>query len=151
MNDIESSTTATVPSYPKGKVIALYGVLGGAVGGLIIASYTSVRSVIERGASIHEVADIIVVLSVATVFGSILGLLPALLTGYIAYKLELYFDSIRKVLPLFVIGFMCTFLCVFWYILGSYSTDSAINIILICCIGGTSAIVTGLVALPKNK
>ncbi|MBH0063613.1 hypothetical protein [Psychrobacter sp. SZ93C1] len=153
MRGIESRAVVIVPSssYPKGKVIGLYGLLGGAIGGLITFSYIIVLSVIKEGASIQDVPDFIKMLAAGAVFGFFLGLLPALLTGYSAYKLEIYFDSIRNVFPLFAIGFMSTFLCIVWFMLESYSTDSIINIILICCIGGASAIATGLIALPKHK
>ena len=151
MNGIESSATVTVPSYPRGKVIGLYGLLGGAIGGLITASYIIVLSVIEGRSSLQDIPNFITILAVSSVFGLPVGLLPALLTGYIAYKLEFYFDSIRKVLPLFTIGFVGTFLCIVWFMLEAYSVDSIINIMLICCIGGASAIVTGLIALPKHK
>lgn len=151
MSDIENSATVTVSNYPKGKVIGLYGLLGGAIGGLIIPLCISVLSVIEGSASIQDVPDFIKMLAAGTVFGFFLGLLPALLTGYSAYKLEIYFDSIRKVFPLFAIGFMSTFLCIVWFLLESYSIDSVIGVVLFCCIGGASAIVTGLIALPKHK
>ena len=151
MSNIESSSTASVSNYSKGKVIVLYGLLGGAVGGLIIASYKIVLFVIEGSSSLQDIPNFITILAVGAVFGIPVGLLPALLTGYSAYKLEIYFDSIRKVFSLFVIGFMSTFLCIVWFMLESYSTDSIINIMLICCIGGASAIVTGLIALPKHK
>ena len=153
MSDIESKATVTVPSssYPKGNVIGLYGLLGGAIGGLIIPLCISVLSVIEGSASIQDVPDFIKMLAAGAVFGFFLGLLPALLTGYSAYKVEIYFDSIRHVFPLFAIGFMSTFLCIVWFMLESYSIDSVIGIVLFCCIGGASAIATGLIALPKHK
>lgn len=114
MSGIESRAVVIVPSssYPKGKVIGLYGLLGGAIGGLITFSYIIVLSVIKEGASIQDVPDFIKMLAAGAVFGFFLGLLPALLTGYSAYKLEIYFDSIRNVFPLFAIGFMSTFLCI---------------------------------------
>lgn len=151
MSNIESSSIVTISNYPKGKVIGLYGLLGGAIGGLITASYIIVLSVIEGRSSLQDIPNFITILAVGSVFGLPVGLLPALLTGYSAYKLEFYFDSIRKVLPLFTIGFVSTFLCIVWFILKSNSIDSVVNIMLVCCIGGASAIVTGLIALPKHK
>jgi hypothetical protein len=151
MSNIESSATITISNYPKGKVIGLYGLLGGAIGGLIATSFIIVFSVIEGSVSLQEIPDFIKILAVGTVFGFPLGLLPALLTGYSAYKLEIYFDSMRKVLPLFTVGFMSTFLCIVWFMLKSDSIDSVVNIMLICCVGGASAIVTGLIALPKHQ
>ena len=151
MSSIESSATVTVINYPKGKVIGIYGLLGGAIGGLILISYIIVITIVKESISVNDALDFIKMLAAGAVFGFFLGLLPAFLTGYCASKLEIYFDSIRKVFPLFIIGFTSTFLCIVWFILESASIDSVIGIVLFCCIGGASAIVTGLIALPKHK
>ena len=151
MSDLEISTAVTVSSYPKGRVIGTYGLLGGAIGGLIPISYIIVITIVKESISVNDALDFIKMLAAGAVFGFFLGLLPAFLTGYCASELEIYFDSIRKVLPLFTIGFMSTFLCIVWFMLESDSIDSIIRIILFCCIGGASAIVTGLIALPKHK
>ncbi len=151
MSSIESSDTVTVINYPKAKVIGIYGLLGGAIGGLILISYIIVITIVKESISVNDALDFLKMLAAGAVFGFFLGLLPAFLTGYCASKLEIYFDSIRKVFPLFIIGFASTFLCIVWFILESASIDSVIGIVLFCCIGGASAIVTGLIALPKHK
>ena len=153
MSDIESRATVTVPSssYPKGNVIGLYGLLGGAIGGLIIPLCISVLSVIEGSASIQDVPDFIKMLAAGAVFGFFLGLLPALLTGYSAYRFKIYFDSAKKILPLFAIGLFSTFIFSVWIMPHETVSEKIISALLISLIGGASAIVTGLIALPKHK
>ena len=135
--------------YPKSKVIWTYVLLGGAIGGLIVWSYMTTGILFESGISIQELPDFIKMLIGSAVFGFFLGLLPALLTGYVASKFEMFFDSTKKILPLFAIGFMSTFIYIVWFMLDKNSIDSLIGIIMFCCVGGTSAVITGWFALPK--
>jgi len=151
VNSIESSSTVTISNYQKGKVIGLYGLLGGAVGGLIIASYIIVLSVIEGSSSLQEIPDFITILAVGAVFGLPVGLLPALLTGYSAYRFKIYFDSAKKILPLFAIGLFSTFILSVWIMPHETVSEKIISALLFSLIGGASAIVTGLIALPKHK
>ncbi|MCH1783164.1 hypothetical protein [Psychrobacter glaciei] len=152
MSDIESSATVTVPSYPKGKVIGLYGLLGGVVGGLILFLYIAIGMSIDIGIPLRDSLLFVKVAPAFILSGFFGGLLPALLAGYIVSKFKIYFNSVAKVIPLFIIGFMSTFSFVVWFMIGDGSVNSSMTSdILFCCNGGVSAIITGLIALPKHK
>ena len=154
MSDIEISATVTVPSssYPKGNVIGLYGLLGGVVGGLILFLYIAIGMSIDIGIPLRDSLLFVKMAPVFILVGFFGGLLPALLAGYIVSKFEIYFHSVAKVFPLFIIGFISTFLFVVWFMIGDGSVNSSMTSdILFCCNGGVSAIITGLIALPKHK
>ena len=154
MSDIEISATVTVPSssYPKGNVIGLYGLLGGVVGGLILFLHIAIGMSIDIGIPLRDSLLFVKMAPVFILVGFFGGLLPALLAGYIVSKFEIYFHSVAKVFPLFIIGFISTFLFVVWFMIGDGSVNSSMTSdILFCCNGGVSAIITGLIALPKHK
>ncbi|WP_045447569.1 hypothetical protein [Psychrobacter sp. JCM 18902] len=152
MSDIEISATATASSYPKAKVIGTYGLLGGVVGGVILFLYIAIGMLIDIGIPLRDSLLFVKIAPVFILAGFFGGLLPALLAGYIVSKFEIYFHSVAKVFPIFIIGFISTFLFVVWFMIGDGSVNSSMTSdILFCCNGGVSAIITGLIALPKHK
>ena len=54
MSDIEISATATASSYPTGKVIGIYGLLGGMAGGLILFLYIAIGMSIDIGIPLRD-------------------------------------------------------------------------------------------------
>ncbi|WP_314884534.1 hypothetical protein [Psychrobacter immobilis] len=152
MSKVDINATITVPNYPKGKVIGTYGLLGGVVGGLILFLYIAIGMSIDIGIPLRDSLLFVKIAPVFILAGFFRGLLPALLAGYIVSKFEIYFHSVAKVFPLFIIGFISTFLFVVWFMIGDGSVNSSMTSdILFCCNGGVSAIITGLIALPKHK
>lgn len=152
MSKVDSNATITVPNYPKGKVIGTYGLLGGVVGGLILFLYIAIGMSIDIGIPLRDSLLFVKIAPVFILSGFFGGLLPALLADYIVSKFEIYFHSVAKVFPLFIIGFISTFLFVVWFMIGDGSVNSSMTSdILFCCNGGVSAIITGLIALPKHK
>lgn len=152
MSKVDINATITVPIYPKGKVIGTYGLLGGVVGGLILFLYIAIGMSIDIGIPLRDSLLFVKIAPVFILAGFFGGLLPALLAGYIVSKFEIYFHSVAKVFPLFIIGFISTFLFVVWFMIGDGSVNSSMTSdILFCCNGGVSAIITGLIALPKHK
>ena len=152
MSKVDINATITVPIYPKGKVIGTYGLLGGVVGGLILFLYIAIGMSIDIGIPLRDSLLFVKIAPVFILAGFFRGLLPALLAGYIVSKFEIYFHSVAKVFPLFIIGFISTFLFVVWFMIGDGSVNSSMTSdILFCCNGGVSAIITGLIALPKHK
>ena len=152
MSKVDINATITVPNYPKGKVIGTYGLLGGVVGGLILFLYIAIGMSIDIGIPLRDSLLFVKIAPVFILAGFFRGLLPALLAGYIVSKFEIYFHSVAKVFPLFIIGFINTFLFVVWFMIGDGSVNSSMTSdILFCCNGGVSAIITGLIALPKHK
>ena len=152
MSKADINATITVPNYPKGKVIGTYGLLGGVVGGLILFLYIAIGMSIDIGIPLRDSLLFVKIAPAFILAGFFGGLLPALLAGYIVSKFEIYFHSVAKVFPLFIIGFISTFLFVVWFMIGDGSVNSSMTSdILFCCNGGVSAIITGLIALPKHK
>ena len=152
MSKVDINATITVPNYPKGKVIGTYGLLGGVVGGLILFLYIAIGMSIDIGIPLRDSLLFVKIAPVFILAGFFGGLLPALLAGYIVSKFKICFNSVAKVLPLFIIGFISTFLFVVWFMIGDGSVNSSMTSdILFCCNGGVSAIITGLIALPKHK
>ncbi|MBF4489862.1 hypothetical protein IOD06_08175 [Psychrobacter sp. N25K4-3-2] len=147
MSDIEFSTVKA-PSYPKGKVIGIYGLLGGAIGGFIVFLY---MLVIDGNIFRQELTDIFKMLLASIVGGFFFGLLPTLVAGLTICKLKIVFDSILKIVPLFFIGFFSTFIFSVWIMLDEIVSEKIISALLFSLIGGASAVVTGLIALPKYK
>ena len=155
MSDIEISATATASSYPKAKVIGTYGLLGGAIGGLIVCLYMIVMLVIDGNIFRQELTDIFKMLLASIVGGFFFGLLPTLVAGLTICKLKIVFDSILKIVPLFFIGFFIGFFSTFIFSVWIIETDVFLEKIIfglvLSLIGGASAVITGLIALPKHK
>ncbi|WP_352310810.1 hypothetical protein [Psychrobacter sp. W2-37-MNA-CIBAN-0211] len=147
MSDIEFSTVKA-PSYPKGKVIGIYGLLGGAIGGFIVFLY---MLVIDGNIFRQELTDIFKMLLASIVGGFFFGLLPTLVAGLTICKLKIVFDSILKIVPLFFIGFFSTFIFSVWIIATDVFLEKIMFGLVFSLIGGVSAVITGLIALPKYK
>ena len=148
MSKVDSNDTVTVTNYPKGKVIGVYGLSGGAIGGLIVFLY---MLVIDGNIFRQELTDIFKMLLASIVGGFFFGLLPALVAGLTICKLKIVFDSILKIVPLFFIGFFSTFIFSVWIIATDVFLEKIIFGLVFSLIGGASAVITGLIALPKHK
>ncbi|WP_045453899.1 MULTISPECIES: hypothetical protein [Psychrobacter] len=148
MSKVDSNDTVTVTNYPKGKVIGVYGLSGGAIGGLIVFLY---MLVIDGNIFRQELTDIFKMLLASIVGGFFFGLLPTLVAGLTICKLKIVFDSILKIVPLFFIGFFSTFIFAVWIIETDVFLEKIIFGLVVSLIGGASAVITGLIALPKYK
>ena len=152
MSKVNNNATITVPGYPRGKVIGVYGLFGGMVGGLILFLYIAIGMSMAIGIPLRDSLLFVKMAPAFILAGFFGGLLPALLAGYIVSKFKIYFNSVAKVFPLFITGFISTFLFVMWFMIGDGSVNSSmISDILFCCNGGVSAIITGWFVLPKHK
>ena len=141
----------TLSIYPKNKILAIYGLLGGAIGGLIYSSSITMLFLVEGDLSLQELPDVIKMILAFIFFGFSIGLLPALLAGFVISRLQICFDSIKKIVPLFVIGFISTFIFMIWFTLDENTITFTTSILSFCCTGGISAVITGWFALPKLK
>lgn len=149
--DDNSQFITVVSNYPTGKVIITYALLGGAIGGLIVFLYVVVASVIKQDIPVDPLPLYTKTFIGCAAIGAILGLVPALLMAYSACKFEIYLDSLRKVIPVFAMGFISTFICTVWFMLDQSFTEAIKAITVLGCIGGVSAIITGFIALPKHR
>ena len=83
--------------------------------------------------------------------GFFFGLIPSLIAALIITKLKIYFDSMLKVIPLFIIGFFSGFVCASFMIISEGFFGALGGMFLCGFIGGLSAVVTGWFVLPKHK
>ena len=153
MSDIEISTTVTASSYPKWKVIAQYLLLGGVVGSIGILLILLIAMILTGG--IVEVAEygleLLWIIMLFIVGGFFFGLIPSLIAALIITKFKIYFDSILKIIPLFIIGFFSGFVCACFMIISEGFLGALGGMSLYGLIGGFSAVVTGWFVLPKHK
>ena len=162
MSGIESSATVTVVNYPNGKVIGLYGLLGGAIGSSIIGlPIVLLGAITSAGFGVMEIVKIL--LSII-ILGSLIGLLPSLVAGIVICKFKIYFDSSNEVLPLFSIGCLSTFIVslAITLLLTGFPAGALDKIVLsgvsililflpVSILGGVSAVITGWFVLPKHS
>ena len=81
MSKVDSNDTVTVINYPKGKVIGIYGLLGGAIGGLILISYIIVITIVKESISVNDALDFIKILAAGAVFGFFSGFVTSIFNG----------------------------------------------------------------------
>ena len=155
MSDIEISAAVTVSIYPKWKVIAQYLLLGGVgvigtIGIFLIALIVMILTgkIVEIAEYGFEVFWIIILIIVG---GFFFGLIPSLIAALIITKFKIYFDSILKIIPLFIIGFFSGFVCACFMIISEGFLGALRGMSLYGLIGGFSAVVTGWFVLPKHK
>lgn len=133
--------------YPKREVINQFVQFGGAIGGLFIWLTVVLPNILfkNNGFNVVDVLNTTWSLGLSIVFyiffGFILGLLPALLTGWIVAQINVYRNYIGLLTSLVIgsfIGF--TFLSVI-----------ELPLIIQILTGGVSAFITGLTILPKHR
>lgn len=156
MSDIDIG--ATVSSYPKGRVINQYAQFGGALGGIFLWLIIAVPDVLFNdydfdAPEIFNITNVyfITVFNVVwllgfalifyIIFGFILGLLPSLFTGWILAQVNAYRNYKGLLISLMTGGFM------------GFAFLSLLDLPFIMQVltGGISAVITGLIALPKHK
>ena len=133
--------------YPKREVINQFVQFGGAIGGLFIWLTVVLPNILfkNNGFNVVDVLNTTWLSGLSIVFyiffGFILGLLPALLTGWIVAQTNVYRNYIGLLTSLVIgsfIGF--TFLSVI-----------ELPLIIQILTGGVSALITGLTILPKHR
>ena len=141
--------------YPKWKVIAQYLLLGGVIGTIGIFSIVLIVMILTGKIVEVEIAEygfevfwIIILIIVGRFF---FGLIPSLIAALIITKFKIYFDSILKIIPLFIIGFFSSFVCACFMIISEGFLGALGGMSLYGLIGGFSAVVTGWFVLPKHK
>lgn len=117
--------------YPNNRTIWLFACFGGVIGGGLITSpfLSTYPSVIFIGA----------------IIGSIVGFVPAALTGILAAHYQLY-RNIKGLLYTVVIGTAVTTILATLLFMSSYKP-----IFIAAIIGAVSSLLTALFALPKPK
>ena len=131
-------------TYPTARVIILYALFGGIIGGALVGSVISISSMWY---------GFFLIILMAMGYGFLIGLLPALITGTaLAYG---QFYRHKNSLPsAFGIDFLVTIIlamAVMFFLNNLMQQESIIFCLLIGLTGGVSAVLTGLFALPKKE
>lgn len=126
--------------YPTSRVITLYLFFGGAVGGALIGLLLLLLT--------GELAAVLFIL-VGMILGLGLGLIPATLTGIFAA----YFELVREPKDLAWVTLVGAFITVIYTLIAIVMMGEAMNVsgvsVMAALLGGLSALVTGLLTLPK--
>lgn len=141
--------------YPKWKVIAQYLLLGGLIGTIGMFSIVLIVMILTGKIVEVEIAEygfeVFWIIILIIVGGFFFGLIPSLIAALIITKFKIYFDSILKIIPLFIIGFFSGFVCACFMIISEGFLGALGGMSLYGLIGGFSAVVTGWFVLPKHK
>ena len=143
------SNSNNFDEYLISRIMNKYQLYSGGIGGSMVAVLMIVTSLTD-GSGFNPLVMIFATL-LSLLFGSILGYFPALLAAAIICKLKIYFDSLLSGFKLFVIGLISNFVFIFWLLLDDSFTDKLVIVLTLCVVGGVSAVITGWIALPKNK
>lgn len=131
-------------AYPTAKVIILYALFGGIIGGALVGLVVAVLT---------AWFDFFTILFTAMAYGFLIGLLPALITGSTLAYGQFYRHK-KSLLVAFAIGFLVTMLSaiIFLFFVDALTEQATLSLslsLLIALVGGISAVLTGLFALPK--
>lgn len=139
--------------YPKWRVIAQYLLLGGIIG--TIGMFLVLLTFLIFTGQIHELEgdwlEMFGILMFVMMIGFFLGLIPCFIAALIITKLEIYFDSIMKIVPLSIIGFFSGFVCTCYLIITKGFLGALGVMSFYGFIGSFSAVITGWFVLPKSK
>lgn len=128
-----SEISVVESSYPTGKVIIIYLLFGGPIGGVILIAFMLVGS--------FNLRDFYLIF-IGLVFGFVFGVIPATITGFLIAGFKFY-RTFKELFWSAIIG-ACTTIVVTVFIVSDVSF-----VVFRLLIGATSAVLTGLFALPK--
>lgn len=137
---LEKGKSSDQGKYPTSRVITLYLFFGGAVGGGLIGLLLLLL-IGKLGA--------ILFIPIGMIWGLGLGLIPATLTGIFAA----YFELVREPKDLAVVTIVGAFITVIYTLIAIIIMGENMEVIevsvMAALLGGLSALVTGLLFLPK--
>lgn len=151
-----SNSNKSNENYPKANVITAYSLFGGVIGGGLIGLIVSVFMVLEAILQSDGVSQSVtrslmlalLVIVICALFGFVLGLIPATLTGWITARLKLYRND-KGLLQSTIIGAISTVIYSLPFMVLSDLVSSFAAYVFVIVIGSASAFITGLLALPK--
>ncbi len=126
-------TLVTENNYPTGKVILMYLLFGGPIGGAFLMSLVLIES--------FALEDFYLIFA-GLFLGFIFGVIPATLAGFLIASFKLHCNA-KGLLWSAIIGACTTIIVAI-----SIGSD-ALAILSVILIGAISAVLTGLFALPK--
>ena len=153
---MRSNANNSHENYPTSNVITAYLFFGGAIGGgvigLVVAVFMILEDVLQSGLSQGVVGSLVLaLLAIPTFafFGSLIGFIPATLTGCLVASLKLYRD-LKGLSQSTIIGTISTIICALLLTFFSNFTFSLAVFIFATVIGSISGYLTGLFFLPKS-
>lgn len=152
VDDKRLGLSTVISNYPKEKILESYFLFGGAIGGSLLALSIILGNIFGRFSleSFNPFTSIFTIALFAGM-GFILGLPPSLMTALMLCKVKIYFDSFSKALTIFIIGFISTSIFAIWPIYFDDSINKILSFLFLNSVGGLSAVITGLIALPKHR
>lgn len=139
-------------NYPNRKVIAGYTLLGGLTGSGILAILVQAIEITKAGYLIPLTEVIIFIF-----FGTIVGTVPAVITGIIISLTKTYLNNIKDVIKCFLLGFLVTFVCYYlpMAVIFLGFTDWSLffepMFMSLLVVGGVSSVVLAFLFLPKGE
>ncbi|MDO4250577.1 MAG: hypothetical protein Q4C68_03615 [Moraxella sp.] len=147
----------TTNEYPLRKVFLSYMVLGSAIGSVLTLSTFLIFDFELNTLSAVSLSDVIALIAFIFFYGligSIIGIIPASITGFAVIKKKNYKNSLKDYAHLIFLGFLISFIfysIVIAVIFGAEDYLSALNVSM--ALGGVGAIssaITGYFTLPKS-
>ena len=156
-NDLDNPDNLDRPlmdaqEYPTNTVIKKYLLMGGPIGGLLLLPLFIVMDIIDDGGvKLSLILNIVPTMIFLAVAGLILGFPPSLITGITVGTAELHFGSVKQGITIFTIGFVSTIVSIF-----IFNIERGVNVLdgmvlAIGAVGGLSAIICGILFVPKSK
>lgn len=153
---MSSNINKSNENYPKLRVITAYSLFGGGIGGgiigLIAGMLMVLGAVLQSGVSLSIVEPLVLaLLAIPTfaLFGSVIGLIPAALTGCLVASLKLYRND-KGLSQSAIIGTLSTVICALLIMVFNDINFSFAACIFATVIGSISGYLTGLLTLPKS-
>lgn len=143
---------ADAQEYPTNTVIKKYLLMGGPIGGLLLLPFFIIMEIIEDGGvKLSLILNIVPTIISLAVAGLILGFPPSLITGVTVGTAQLHFGSVKQGITIFIIGFVSTIVSIF-----VFNSERGVNVLdemvlAIGAVGGLSAIICGILFVPKSK
>ncbi|WP_201598840.1 hypothetical protein [Psychrobacter vallis] len=146
-----SDSNKSSENYPKANVITAYSFFGGAIGGGVIGLVIAMFMVLEAVLQGIVGSLVLALLAIPTFafLGSLLGLIPAILTGCLVASLKLYRND-KGLSQSAIIGTISTVICALLLMGFNNFTFSLAACIFATMIGSISGYLTGLFFLPKS-
>lgn len=149
-------TNESSENYSKSSVIGAYLFFGGAIGGgligLVVAMFIVLQAVLQNAVFQNIVSSIVLavlVIPTFALFGFMIGLIPATLTGCLVAYFKLYRNH-KGLSHSTIIGAISTVICTLLIILFSDINFSLAACIFATLIGSFSGYLTALAVLPRS-
>lgn len=145
----------TNPEYPSSYVIAVYALLGGPTGGLVIGLLYCIISILNQ----RDFTLMLQFVIFAIFIGFVVGIIPAMLTGIVLAYNEMTISKVNNFITYLMIaltGFIVTvgYIIVLWIMLSGFPKYTDMSSVaglmgVFGLIGAFSAIIVGKIVLPK--